>query len=191
MIRLVSELATWIGLIPLICLGTLWWHGDKRDAAYWWLAAAFGVSWLADMAALLIDPYIVTLVYPVSQTGLVAAVFLSRRGARWLVLGLLGIGAIAAMIHEPGKPDLLLRACAWAMIVAMVEDLNALPTIRASLLVYFGLGILAWAGYVVSPGWTSWLLFQCCRVVGLSIFCYAAVHVRPTLQVIRPSRRVA
>lgn len=190
-IRLVSELATWIGLIPLICLATLWWNGEQRDAAYWWLAVAFGVSWLADMAALVIDPFTVSLVYPISQTGLIAAVFLSKRGARILVLGLLGIGAVAAMIHEPGKPDFLLHACAWAMIVAMVEDINALPTIRAALLIYFGLGLLAWASYVIIPGWTSWLFFQSCRAVGLGIFCYAAVHVRPALHILRPSRKVA
>ena len=189
--RVASELSTWIGAVPLCCLIGLWWQGEQRDAAYWWLGIAFGISWLADMLALVVDPFTVSLLYPVSQTSIIAGVFLSRKEARGVLFVLVLVGTVAILIRSPGEPDFLLRASAWSMLVAMAFDLRAIPQVRTALLVYFGLGLLAWTGYVAVPGWTSWLLYQATRAAGLGLFCSAVWDVKPTLQVVRATRRVA
>ena len=160
-----------MALVPLAWLGLLTAAGQSRDAAWWWLAGAFAVSWVADTAAHWADPARVSLVYPVTQTALVGAVLLERRAAGLLTALLVTVGLVAAWI---GGLDVLLRTVAWGAIVGIVWDRPALGRLRVALLVSFGLGLVAWWGYAVAPGWTSWGVYQSVRAAGLLLFCWAA-----------------
>ena len=64
---------TWhMALVPCVTLAWLQLAGQPRDVAWWWLGGAFLVSWLADAAAYsAIDPWLVSLVYPMTQAGII------------------------------------------------------------------------------------------------------------------------
>lgn len=165
---ILSESAHYMALIPLAVLGWLRLRGRRLDTAYWWLAVAFGVSWLADTAAHWLPPSLVSAVYPVGQAGIVAAVLMPKDYAA-LILGLLvAVGMVGVITHGVSGPEFVIRAVAWGVIVAVV--LFAPVPIRIPLLIYYGLGLLAWVGYNAIPGWTSWGIYQGTRAVGLGAF---------------------
>jgi len=148
-------------LVPLAWL----LHRRSKDAALWWLAAAFGVSFLADLAAHWIAPLpTISVAYPVLQCGLVGAVLLNRAEAEWFVLTLAVVGIAAVGIHRAGL-DVFLHTVAWLGVAGIVIDRPALGAIRGSLLVTFGLGWIAWLGFVAHPTLAVW---DCTRCVGSS-----------------------
>lgn len=169
-----------MALVPLLWLAT--W---KRDlgAAWWWIAGAFAVSWIADTAALWASPWVVGVLYPVSQSAIIGAVFLSRRDAVRLVGIVVGIGVIDVLWHGTTGPDILLRTVAWLSVVGIVYPLRQLERLRICLLVAFGLGWACWMGYTINPGWTSWLLYQSVRLAGILLFCWASLKPGPRLRV--------
>lgn len=172
-----AEVAHQMALLPLSALTAMRLRFVRRDAAWWWLAAAFAVSWLADTAAHVLPSsagWVPSVVYPVVQAGLVAAVLMPRVIA-WLVLGgLMGIALVAAVRVSASGPDVVLRSAADLTIVAIAIVRVALPVaLRASLLVTFGFGWLAWLAFSRHPALPAWYLYQCCRLAGLVLFCAA------------------
>lgn len=161
------ELAHHMALLPVVALG---W---KRvgEPAYWWLGLAFFVSWLADSAAHVVNPSLVSLVYPLTQVGLVALVLVPRQDAD-RVLGVAALVAVSAVIVPTGL-DVLLRTVAWGAIAGMAWPRKDLGLLRWSLVLAFGVGLLAWYGYVLWPGWASWIIYQGVRAMGISVFCVA------------------
>lgn len=157
-----------------------WLIGARaKGAAWWWMAGAFAVSWVADTAAHWVSPWLVSATYPVSQASLVGAVLLTRREAV-VFSGTLTFVAIAAALWG-WTPDVFLHTVAWAGVVGIA--LRATP-FRWSLLVMFGGGLLAWWWYVLDPGWAGWIGLQVARAVGIVVFCYASVHPSPRLRVL-------
>lgn len=179
---LAAEVGEQMALLPLATLLLLRWRGQRREAAWWWLAGAFLVSWLADEAARWTLPAFVSIVYPLAQAGIVLAVLQPRPVALVSVVALTVLGALAILWEAGRFPDLLLRAGCWGAIVASVGLHRPVSLLRGSLLVYFGLGLLAWAGYVALPGWTSWGAYQLVRFAGLALFSLA-VWRAPRLKV--------
>lgn len=177
----VSQVASNMALLPL---GWLVLKGRKLDIAWWLLAGAFAVSWLADTAANWFDPWIIGAVYPVSQAAIVAAVFLDRRNTLKLILILLLVGVVDVFWKGVDSPDILLRTVAWLSIVGIAYPLKQLGTLRVSLLVSFGVGWLAWMWYAMNPGWPSWIGYQSVRLVGILLFCWAATSPLPRLRII-------
>lgn len=180
-----AELATAIGLVPVVWLAVV--RPRQADPAWFWLATAFTVSWVADTVARVVDPWLVSLTYPMSQAALVGFVVLSRRDAWTLLLALL-VTALAAVVVrvETRGPDLLIHTVAWLSVVGIVWDRWALP-VRGSLVAYFGLGWLAWVGYTLAPGWPTWIAHQGTRAVGIALFCAAARSTSPSLRLVRAS----
>lgn len=176
------EVAHQMALLPLLSLWLLWGAKQDRNVAWWWVAMAFAVSWVADSASHLLPPWVISLAYPVTQAALVGAVLLERRDALLLTvcLGILGIGA--ATWGDLHGPDLLLRTAAWGSIAVVAYERKALDRLRVSLLVSFGLGLVCWMGYAAWPGWTSWSLYQGVRLAAILIFCSAAVRPAPRLR---------
>jgi hypothetical protein len=185
----VLDLAQNIALVPLFWLTWLW-RRDRMmpDASWFWLAAAFAVSWLADAWAFVLPVelrWVPSLVYPVTQTALVGAVLLRRRGAYELLAMLIVVGVASALLFGATGPDLLLRSLAWGGVVGIVIASPALPPrLRIALSVYFGLGLVVWllhAAWLIVP---TWYVYQGVRLAGLLLFCWAAS--RPVeLRVIR------
>lgn len=170
-----EEAAHFLGLLPVAFVAAF-----RAPRAYWWLAAAFGVSFLADSAAHVLDPFWVSRVYVVSQSALVCAVFLHRTEALWTLACLVALGLLGVFL-QPAGPELFTHVCAWGLAALVAYEIAPQP-LRRSLLVYFGWGTLAWALYVMLPGWTSWLCFQGTRLVGIALFGYACWKPTPELR---------
>jgi len=183
---LIFELAHWLGLVPLVWVaGRSVWARHLPNAGHWWLALAFGVSWLADTAAHWVDPWLVGLVYPVTQAAIIGAVLLPRREAGIFAAALVAVGIAAAGGERVQGPDVLLRTVAWAGLAGIVWPRRNLGPLRTALLLAFGTGWLAWLGYAMWPGWTSWGLYQGTRALGAGWFCWAGAARRPSLRILR------
>jgi hypothetical protein len=185
-----SEVAHQMAVLPLATLAAVRLRGHRRDAAWWWLALAFGVSWIADTVADVVpmgDRAIVSLVYPISQASLVAAVLISRANAIILV-GVLVLAGIAVVIqHGATGPDVALRSVAWLFVAGIARVRKELPVpLRASLFVYFCLGWVAWLVHVQWLIVETWYPYQAVRLLGLLLFCWAVIETGPHLRVIRP-----
>jgi hypothetical protein len=187
-IRVVSEIASEMGLVPLAWLVVLRFRGMPRDAALWWLAVAFGVSWLADLIAFFVDPWLTSATYPATQAALIGAVFLSRRDAmRFLVL-LVAVAVFAIAMQGATGPEIVSRAVAFGSACVIAYRRPEVPKLRAPLLVYFGLGLVAWAAVVYwsgtpnDPRYTPYLVYQAIRAVGIGLFCWAALDPKPPLR---------
>lgn len=188
---MIFELAYLLGAIPVLWLAGLRLRGRSVDVAYWWLASAFAVSFVADSVArfLTADPrWLVSLVYPVSQAALVGVVFLARVEAAQFVVALVIVAIVDLLWHGAAPVPLLLPTVAWLGASSLVVDRWALGTLRTALLVSFGLGTLTWWGYAGWPGWTSWLLYQGVRALGVALFCIAASNPVPRLRLARRER---
>lgn len=140
---------------------------------WWWLAAAFGVSWIADGAALYhSDPWLPVAIYPVSQAGIIVALLAARREAQALIGLLMLAGFVTILWEGVTGPTLFLDAIAAGVVVSVVWSQP--KPLRALLLYAFGVGLLAWVGYTLSPGWLSWGLYQAVRAVSVGMFCWAS-----------------
>jgi hypothetical protein len=159
-----------IGILPV---GWLALRRERRRE-WWWLAAALGVSFVADGMALgthLLHrsqaPFISAL-YPVLQAAILGAVFLSRAraGIFATVLVLTGMASLA-------WPEAwLLDTVAWLGVSGIVWPFPAGP-LRSGLLLIFGLGWLCWMGYALLP-LPAWMAYQSCRLAGTILLCWAA-----------------
>lgn len=170
-----TEAAHWLGLVPVVVVAV-----TRAPKAYWWLALALGVSFLADSVAHVLDPFWVSRVYVVTQAALVAAVFLSRAEALWTLACLVALGLLGVFL-QPAGPELFTHTCAWGLAALVAYEFAPQP-LRRSLLVYFGWGTLAWFAYVAVPGYPSWLAYQATRVLGIGLFAYACWHPAPELR---------
>jgi hypothetical protein len=182
--RAVTLLATSLGAVPLAWLAYL---RRRVDAAYWWLAAALGLSFVVDLAGQFLTPsprWVLSLVFPVATSGLIGAVLLARVDALRFLIMLVATGCVAALWHDGTGPDILLPTVAWLTVTGIAWQWPALGMLRLSLLVMFGGGWLAWLGYNLWPGWPSYLVFQATRLVGTVLFCRAASFPSPRLRAV-------
>jgi hypothetical protein len=178
---MLPEVTHWMALVPLAFLA--WRHVTvtRSDAAYWWLALAFSVSWLADTAAHWVSPDLVGNLYPQLQAALIAAVFLQRREAWFVTVSLAAVSLVIVALDGAAGFDVLLRSVAFATVCGVVLDRWALGPLRTALLVYFGAGLIAWYAYAAWPSWATWGVYQSMRALGLVLFCLAARDPRPKL----------
>lgn len=174
-----------MGLVPLVWLAILHFRGKVCGAEWWWLAGSFAVSWLADTASHYTGHPLVGMTYPVLQAGIIGAVFLFRADAILFVLALMVAGVTDVLVNGILPHDVFLRTVAWLSVVGILWPLRQLGRLRTSLLVAFGLGLLTWWGYAIWPGWTSWSLYQLTRLIGILLFCWAAMSPSPQLKVLR------
>lgn len=162
-----------MGLVPLVWLACLRLTGIKRDAAWWWVAAALSISWIADWTIHIgVSPWLASAVYPVTQAALIGAVFLPRRDAQSFVAVLVLVGLMAVLWNGTDGPDRFLHTVAWLSVVGIVGHRPS--PLRPVVPIAFACLWLAWLGYALAPGWPSWLLFQGVRLGGLVAFCWIA-----------------
>lgn len=188
--RLIAEASVTLGIVPLLFVAMRDRAGFRIERHWWVMAAAFGISFIADSAAHWVSPWIIGVVYPLSQASLFGAVVMLDVRKKWGFLALLlGVGIFAVLTHGVSGPDILLRTVACLGLSLLVWPLRSLGVLRWSLLAYFLVGWGYWMAYVLLPGWTTYLLYQSSRVLGISLFCYAASRpVRSHLRLIVLSR---
>lgn len=179
-----QEVAWKIGLIPFAFVASRS-VAHAVDRAYWIIALAFGVSFIADTVSMH-EPslaWLISLVYPVSQAALIAAVLLPRRDTITFVCALVVSGLVSVALRGTQGPDVLLRTVAWLGLAFLVMDRWALGRLRTALVVYFGVGWMAWllrAIYLTVP-W--WYVTQSVRLAGILLFCWAVMQPGPRLRV--------
>ena len=161
--------ATALGLVPLLAVAVR----RPKGSAWWWLAAAFGVSFVADVGALALGHGLTSQVYPVAQSGIFALV-LAPASVAVPVIGL-ALAAAGASItwREAAGLDFLLHAVAWGSTAVLAYRYVIPGALRTSLLVGFGGGLGAWAGFVLESGWFWWLSYQVTRALAAGWFCAA------------------
>lgn len=172
-----AYLAYALGIIPLLWLSAMALEGDRFDASWWWLAGAFGVSFLADSAALCgVRPDLVGNAFPIVQASIIGMVLMNRRAAGNLVGALMVIGLLAVQIQGAAGIDVILSTVAFGAVSIMVWPRRELLGLRDSLLMTFGVGLVAWWGYAAWPGWLSWGLYQFARACGTGLFVLASLR---------------
>lgn len=187
---LAQKIAYGMSLAPLaFCCWR--WRGHQIDAQWWIMAEAFAVSFLADSVSRS-NPsaaWLVSLVYPVSQTLLIAAVLLPRRDTLWFAGAIVMAGLLSIAWRGTDGPEILLRSVAWLGLCGLIVDRWALGPLRTALLVSFGLGWFAWLGRSLWPILPWWYIGQTVRLAGLLLFCRAMTVTRPALSVVRGMAR--
>lgn len=164
-----------MALLPLAWLGGLTARGRKREVQWWFLAVAFAVSWLADTTAHWLPPLAVSVAYPIAQATIVIAVFDTKLASQAVaVLTIVTMTVVA--LQGTDKPDAFVHTVIWLFVAAVAYLHAKLPRLRIALLVYFGLGLAGWIAYVIRPGIPTWSIYQSIRLLGLSLFCWAALQ---------------
>lgn len=164
-----------LGLVPLAWLAALHAGGWRRSSLWWWVAAAYGVSFVADAVALSgwRDPWWVSASYPVSQAGIVGLVLLGPQDAIRFLVALIA-AAIVGSLLSPSAGTLPLRTLAWGAITLLAWPRRDVGALRAALLVSFGVGLGAWWCFVLWPSLGTWALHQGTRILGTGLLCWAA-----------------
>jgi hypothetical protein len=169
----VFEAAHWLGLVPLAWLVVARVRGRVIDVSYWWMALAFAVSFVADLAP---HRYAHQL-YPVLQAGLFAIV-LAPRATIGAVTLLVASTAAYSVVWRQGQPfDVWLRVTAWLTVAGLAWHLPPIPTLRwtrTTLAVGFTAMTAAWCWYVADPGWWPWGALQVARAGTTAAWCVAA-----------------
>jgi hypothetical protein len=173
------------GLTPVLWLVWLTVRKHRPGAELWWLSGAFTTAWVADTVSHWTGVEFVAVLYPVAQGIFVGLVLLDRWESLTLtaMLGFVGIAALFWRGIDPFNP--LLPVVAWGAITGIAWRYEALGRLRLCLLVTFGLGLLAWIGYLWEPGLDSWGIYQFTRFAGAILFCWAASNPLPHLKLTR------
>jgi hypothetical protein len=181
--HIAPELAHQMGLLPLAWLALLSWCGERRGSEWWWIAGAFGISWVADTISHVFGhPWIVSAVYPVSQAAILGMVLLPRKDAYWFVAGLCVLGVMAITVEGTTHPQWILHVVGWSEIVWLLWPLP-LGKLRLALLVAFGVNIIPWVLFTIWTTWETWGLYQAVRATSLGLFCWACWTPQPRLQI--------
>ena len=193
--RWVANAFWFSSLLPLAWLWILSRSHRRIDSAWWWLALAFGISWIPDAP---IDhmshalDWVLVAVYPVAQTAIVGKVLLSQtRATRFLFL--LGAAAIVSIVWEGvGGPEVILPTVAWLLIAGIAWTHETIPhLLRVSLVVYFCLGWGAWLLHAEAikerqDMLATYYAYQLTLLLGRVVFCIAAWRDSPKpLQLVR------
>lgn len=169
-----GEVAHQMGLVPLAWLTALRSAGRKPTRLWWGLATAFGISWLADWGSHITGTFPLGPIYVPLQTGLIVWLLVPHPWAGRF-FAVLFVTAISAILRQEPGPDIVVHTVAWGGLVGLLCLQPGLGRLRLTLAVAFGLGLVAWWGYVLSPSWASWLVFQGVRGLSLGLFCWAAL----------------
>jgi hypothetical protein len=188
--RWVTKVIWQFALIPLAWLVVLLVRRERPGAAWWWMAGAFAVSWLADAP---VDSmprayqYVPPAVYPVVQSSIFGRVLLLHRRHAITLLGVLSAGGLIAVLWNGVKgPDVLLHTVAFLAVVVIVANTPELPArLQVCLLVYFGLGWVTWVTHFRMLTLATYYPYQSARLAGLLLFCFAAMKPGTTLRLVR------
>lgn len=153
-----------IGALPAAWLGVLAATGRRLGSGWWWMAAAFGVSLVADLGAEWLGHPALSQVYPTAQAALFLLVLLPR-GMAVRVIGLLVlISGLSLGMRQGRGLDVALHVAAWGAI-ALAADAVLLPSrLRESLVWGFALLTLAWVWFWAVPSFWAWYAIQAVRV---------------------------
>lgn len=170
---MIFAVALSVGLVPLAYLSLLRLLGTRWESASWWLAAAFAVSFVADVVGLMGHGALVSQVYLVTQAALFAAVLIpSRPVVEWAVWVLLFTASLSVVARQGEGLDVLLHVVAFGSVSALAWML-ARGRLRLVLGVGFACLALAWCGYVWRLSFVTWGAYHAVRLALAAGFCWA------------------
>lgn len=170
---MIFAVALSVGLVPLAYLSLLRLLGTRWESASWWLAAAFAVSFVADVVGLMGHGALVSQVYLVTQAALFAAVLIpSRPALEWAVWLLLFTASLSVVARQGEGLDVLLHVVAFASVSGLAWTLAA-GRLRLVLSVGFACLALAWVLYAAWPGWATWGAYHVTRLALAVGFCWS------------------
>ncbi len=174
-------LAVTVGIVPALYLAGRWRAGHRVGAAWWWLAAAFGVSFVADVASLFVGHALVSQTYPVSQAALFLAVMLPQRPVvERVIAGLLAVAATSILARQGLGLDVALHVLAWLAVSAGAWLFVRQRALRWTLGAGFAVLTVAWVLYAAWPGWATWGAYHVTRLAVAVGFCWAISFDRRT-----------
>lgn len=174
MSELLGDLTLVLGLIPLWWLVFRWGfipRAPRPSRAQWLIAAAYAVSFVADVAGLHGYETLAGNLYPLSQAGLIALALLPWGQAEDALKALLVVSVVAICWRGVAHDDVLLNTVAGLLVAGLA--LRVRGRLRLALLVSFGLGTVLWWWLAAEPNWWSWSAYQMSRVAGTVLFCVA------------------
>ena len=184
-------ICTALGLLPLA------WLSVRKVVGldYWLIATALGISFLADIGALALPERITSFAYPLGQCGLIGVTLLAPRQGLIYGLLLMAMAVVSLRINPAEVPafDVMFRTFAFGSITLIASQMPNLGGLRNALLLYFGLGLVAWLAWAFwhNPtdhsariNWALYLIDQTTRAVGIGWFCWAATHQTPKLVIL-------
>lgn len=177
------------GLVPLTALVWLRGRGERRGATWWWLAVAFAVSFLADVAGMVGYGTLASSTYPLLQAGLCAWVLLPRAQATRATLLLAFAAGVSLAIRMAEGPeavrkglDLVLHVVGWHMVALAAWGRVPDGWLRITLSVGFAALSWVWVAFVLvralpdpSPALVEfwWYAVQAVRLAMAVGFVYA------------------
>lgn len=170
----VGWLAQFLGLVPLAYLAWLHARGQWRSRLWWWLGAAFGVSFAADAASLAVGHPLISQAYPLLQSGLFVAVLLPRPHAVPIIGGLALASGLSLALRAGQGLDMVLHVIGWHAVAIAAWGRVPDGWLRVSLAVGFVSLAWAWVAFVAWPSFPTWGTMQAVRLVTAVGFCYSA-----------------
>lgn len=173
----VFEAAHALGILPLLALLMARLAGRNFPPAWWGMAVAFAVSWLADSIAHLTNPDAVSQVYIVLQSG-VAVLALDPKAAIPAV-AVVSTVAVGSVLWRHGQGhDVAAHVTAGGIVTGLAWQ-RTRGWVRWSIVAGFGLLAVAWLDYVAAPGWPSWLTVQGVRLAAVVLWIVATLRDTP------------
>lgn len=167
-------LAATLGAVPVLYLSGLRRRGESRRLAWWLVASAFGVSFVADLFNAAGWHPLAHQVYPVLQAALVALVLLERPAFVGYVALLLFAAILSILWRGAGGYDVILRVVAWGGVSVFAGLSLERGVLRSTLSLGFAGMLVAWAWYTLAPGLGPWAALQLARLGATVGFCVAA-----------------
>ena len=167
------DVAGALRILPLLWLGWLALHYQRRDREHRLLGLGFAVSPLTDLTVKLL-PVMAPLanLYPLVQALAVALVVLDETEARQFAGILTLAGGLSVALTEGS--DLLLYTVA-SLSVCLIVWRSTLPTLlQASLYAFFGGSWLALVNSFWNPYPWAGFVFHATTLAGCALFCVAA-----------------
>lgn len=194
MFYMAQEIMHQVALLPLgVMLAT--WRTTPFRLRQWILAAALMVSWVMDSTDFLMmsegfAQIIMRYGMPVQVALALGAVVRDRRTLGYLLAGLLVLASTSALQGIPTRE--LMVPVVGGFVVSLCAWRSQLGLTRMGVLVYFGLGALAWIAWSLAasaPTTTAlvaWSGYQLTRLTGISLITAALIaHARkPMLELV-------
>jgi hypothetical protein len=158
-VKAFGVIAHGLGAVPLAWLALLAVRGYRVDAAWWWMAVAFGVSFAADVASLVVGHPLVSQTYPVLQGAVFTLALVPSRYAVRVIAAFFVAAAVSVTIRHAAGLDVLLHVVSWGFVAAFA--VNRVPALAWG----FAALCVAWLAYVAWPGWWTWGAMQAVRGV--------------------------
>lgn len=189
MFEVFQEVMHQISLLPLVVLLVTYQRNRMVISSHWLIAAALSVSWPADsIESLLIrqgadsELFIPHLFY-IPQLGLMLFALVSKRLPPWFLLAGLTLLTFTTMLGG----DYLTVPVVGGLVVVWYAAQANLGVVGVGIMVYFGLGALFWAVYMLNfpNSLPSWYLYQYARLAGITLITFGMVRYRPELKVVK------